>query len=73
MIVNENIVLTCAHNLYSFEHKLYYEDIEFYPGQNGKYMRKIKVGVANIRIHPNFYEYETSEHEHYDYGIIILK
>ena len=37
IIINQNVLLTCSHNLYSFEQKIYYKSIDLYANAHGPF------------------------------------
>lgn len=61
-LIASNILLTCAHNIYSVWNKQVYREVIYYPRRNGKEKEKIviKISPDNVKIHPYFRQYETS-------------
>jgi V8-like Glu-specific endopeptidase len=35
VLISPKILLTCAHNLYSYEEKTYYKELDYFPSRNG--------------------------------------
>jgi len=35
ILMSNDLVLTCAHNIYNRKNRCYYSQVEFYPGQYG--------------------------------------
>ena len=62
VLIASNILLTCAHNIYSIWHKQVYQEVIYYPCRNGKEKEKIviKTSPDNVKIHPYFRQYETN-------------
>jgi V8-like Glu-specific endopeptidase len=71
-LISENLVLTCAHNLYDRAEKVYHLDLKFYPGVYGTLEKPFEVEAIRL---PEDYLKEKSNLKSilFDYAILKLK
>lgn len=67
LLIAPDLVLTAAHNVYSFEYRKYFKNFRFYPGQSG--LLSSSYGVEKVFVPERFKSKDNATH---DYALLLL-